>query len=383
MLYNQIIEMIDSCMKEVIMTMKMIISLLVIFGVIGLMIVPNMLNNLQENKDNNTTTKNIEKPLKEVSEMKLKDIYLAGGCFWGLEEYMSRINGVYDATSGYANGNTENPTYEQVCYQNTGHAETVHVQYDSEEIDLQTILTYYFKVINPTSINKQGNDVGSQYRTGIYYINEEDHEVITQFIKEQQKIVDAPIVVEVEPLKHYYLAEEYHQDYLKKNPNGYCHIDLSLADEIVFVPQIYTKPSEEDLKNNLTEIQYQVTQESATERPFTGEYWDFYGKGIYVDIVTGEPLFSSLDKFESSCGWPSFAAPIAPEVMTLTEDTSFNMNRIEVKSRTGETHLGHLFEDGPAELGGLRYCINSASLRFIPYDQMASEGYEYLMKIFD
>lgn len=383
MLYNQIIEMIDSCMKEVIMTMKMIISLLVIFGVIGLMIVPNMLNNLQENKDNNTTTKNIEKPLKEVSEMKLKDIYLAGGCFWGLEEYMSRINGVYDATSGYANGNTENPTYEQVCYQNTGHAETVHVQYDSEEIDLQTILTYYFKVINPTSINKQGNDVGSQYRTGIYYINEEDHEVITQFIKEQQKIVDAPIVVEVEPLKHYYLAEEYHQDYLKKNPNGYCHIDLSLADEIVVVPQIYTKPSEEDLKNNLTEIQYQVTQESATERPFTGEYWDFYGKGIYVDIVTGEPLFSSLDKFESSCGWPSFAAPIAPEVMTLTEDTSFNMNRIEVKSRTGETHLGHLFEDGPAELGGLRYCINSASLRFIPYDQMASEGYEYLMKIFD
>jgi peptide methionine sulfoxide reductase msrA/msrB len=383
MLYNQIIEMIDSCMKEVIMTMKMIISLLVIFGVIGLMIVPNMLNNLQENKDNNTTTKNIEKPLKEVSEMKLKDIYLAGGCFWGLEEYMSRINGVYDATSGYANGNTENPTYEQVCYQNTGHAETVHVQYDSEEIDLQTILTYYFKVINPTSINKQGNDVGSQYRTGIYYINEEDHEVIAQFIKEQQKIVDAPIVVEVEPLKHYYLAEEYHQDYLKKNPNGYCHIDLSLADEIVVVPQIYTKPSEEDLKNNLTEIQYQVTQESATERPFTGEYWDFYGKGIYVDIVTGEPLFSSLDKFESSCGWPSFAAPIAPEVMTLTEDTSFNMNRTEVKSRTGETHLGHLFEDGPAELGGLRYCINSASLRFIPYDQMASEGYEYLMKIFD
>jgi len=365
------------------MTMKMIISLLVIFGVIGLMIVPNMLNNQQENKDNNTAIKNIEKPVKEVSEMKLKDIYLAGGCFWGLEEYMSRINGVYDVTSGYANGNTENPTYEQVCYQNTGHAETVHVQYDSEEIDLQTILTYYFKVINPTSINKQGNDVGSQYRTGIYYINEEDHEVIAQFIKEQQKIVDAPIVVEVEPLKHYYLAEEYHQDYLKKNPNGYCHIDLSLADEIVVVPQIYTKPSEEDLKNNLTEIQYQVTQESATERPFTGEYWDFYGKGIYVDIVTGEPLFSSLDKFESSCGWPSFAAPIAPEVMTLTEDTSFNMNRIEVKSRTGETHLGHLFEDGPAELGGLRYCINSASLRFIPYDQMASEGYEYLMKIFD
>jgi peptide methionine sulfoxide reductase msrA/msrB len=383
MLYNQIIEMIDSCMKELIMTMKMIISLLVIFGVIGLMIVPNMLNNQQENKDNNTAIKNIEKPVKEVSEMKLKDIYLAGGCFWGLEEYMSRINGVYDATSGYANGNTENPTYEQVCYQNTGHAETVHVQYDSEEIDLQTILTYYFKVINPTSINKQGNDVGSQYRTGIYYINEEDHEVIAQFIKEQQKIVDAPIVVEVEPLKHYYLAEEYHQDYLKKNPNGYCHIDLSLADEIVVVPQIYTKPSEEDLKNNLTEIQYQVTQESATERPFTGEYWDFYGKGIYVDIVTGEPLFSSLDKFESSCGWPSFAAPIAPEVMTLTEDTSFNMNRTEVKSRTGETHLGHLFEDGPAELGGLRYCINSASLRFIPYDQMASEGYEYLMKIFD
>jgi peptide methionine sulfoxide reductase msrA/msrB len=383
MLYNQIIEMIDSCMKEVIMTMKMIISLLVIFGVIGLMIVPNMLNNQQENKDNNTAIKNIEKPVKEVSEMKLKDIYLAGGCFWGLEEYMSRINGVYDVTSGYANGNTENPTYEQVCYQNTGHAETVHVQYDSEEIDLQTILTYYFKVINPTSINKQGNDVGSQYRTGIYYINEEDHEVIAQFIKEQQKIVDAPIVVEVEPLKHYYLAEEYHQDYLKKNPNGYCHIDLSLADEIVVVPQIYTKPSEEDLKNNLTEIQYQVTQESATERPFTGEYWDFYGKGIYVDIVTGEPLFSSLDKFESSCGWPSFAAPIAPEVMTLTEDTSFNMNRTEVKSRTGETHLGHLFEDGPAELGGLRYCINSASLRFIPYDQMASEGYEYLMKIFD
>ncbi len=361
---------------------------LVVVGVVLLFFLPRFFQqNKSVKRDSEVEINNEELLLvpriKSEEEIVMKEIYLAGGCFWGLEEYMSRLHGVFDVTSGYANGNTENPTYEQVCHQNTGHAETVHVRYDSEEVDLKTLLQYYFRVIDPTSLNKQGNDRGSQYRTGIYYIHDDQIPIIQEVIDEEQKKYEKPIVVEVEPLKHYFLAEEYHQDYLKKNPNGYCHIDMSLADDIIIPENLYQKPSEEEIKNTLSPIQYEVTQENGTERPFTHEYWDQFAKGIYVDVVTGEPLFLSTDKFESSCGWPSFAKPIDQDVIQYVDDKTFNMIRTEVRSRIGDSHLGHVFDDGPRALGGLRYCINGSSLKFIPYEEMDQEGYGYLLKLFN
>lgn len=308
-----------------------------------------------------------------------KEIYLAGGCFWGLEAYMQRIDGVIDVTSGYANGKTDNPSYEDVVYHQTGHAETVHVTYDSSIIDLNGLLSYYFKVIDPTSLNKQGNDKGSQYRTGIYYINSTDMKIAEAFIETEQLKYKKNILVEVLPLKNFKLAEEYHQNYLEKNPNGYCHIDLSEADKPLIDPKQYPKPTDATLKKQLTEAQYRVTQLNETEAAFSNAYWDSFEVGLYVDVATGEPLFSSKDKFESGCGWPSFTKPIIPEVVTYKEDKSFNMTRVEVRSRSGNSHLGHVFNDGPPELGGKRYCINSDSIKFIPLDKMAGEGYEYLV----
>ncbi|MED4533173.1 bifunctional peptide-methionine (S)-S-oxide reductase MsrA/peptide-methionine (R)-S-oxide reductase MsrB [Metabacillus fastidiosus] len=312
----------------------------------------------------------------------LKEIWLAGGCFWGVEAYMARVYGVYDVTSGYANGKTENPTYEEVVYNNTGHAETVHVLYDPERVDLEKLLSYYFTIIDPTSLNKQGNDRGEQYRTGIYYKNDEDREIIDQVVAKEQKKYDDPIVTEVEPLKNFSLAEEYHQDYLEKNPNGYCHVSFdSLKDQEIpqlINPELYPKPSEEEIKAKLTDIQYKVTQGNGTELAFSNEYWNNEEPGIYVDVVTGEPLFSSADKYDSGCGWPSFTKPIEPEVIVTSEDRSFNMVRIEVRSRSGDSHLGHVFDDGPRDKGGLRYCINSAAIKFIPQAEMEEAGYGYL-----
>lgn len=317
----------------------------------------------------------------KFDEANLKDIYLAGGCFWGLEAYMARVYGVYDVTSGYANGNTENPSYEDLIYKNSGHAETVHVQYDPEKVSLETLLDYYFKVIDPTSLNKQGNDRGVQYRTGIYFTDPTEKAVIDKRIAKEQEKYSKDIVVEVEPLVHYYLAEEYHQDYLEKNPNGYCHIDLFTVEEVVIKAEWYPKPSDSVLKETLTDFQYEVTQENNTERAFSNEYWDFFEPGIYVDIATGEPLFLSNDKYDSSCGWPSFTRPIIPEVVTYVEDKSFNMVRTEVRSRAGDSHLGHVFNDGPVDKGGLRFCINSASIRFVALEDMTSEGYGYLVHL--
>ncbi|MCQ9627451.1 bifunctional peptide-methionine (S)-S-oxide reductase MsrA/peptide-methionine (R)-S-oxide reductase MsrB [Cetobacterium somerae] len=313
----------------------------------------------------------------------IKKIYLAGGCFWGVEAYMKRINGVIDANSGYANGITENPTYEDVIYNGTGHAETVEVIYNSEKISLETLLKYYFRIIDPTSLNKQGNDKGTQYRTGIYYTDLEDKEIIEKEITLLQKNYPKKIMVEVTPLIRFDLAEDYHQDYLKKNPNGYCHIDLSKADNIIIDENKYTKLSDNELKYKLTEKQYKVTQLGDTERAFNNEYWDFFESGIYVDVTTGEPLFSSKDKFNSQCGWPSFSKPIAPEVVNYHRDSSFNMERVEVVSRVGKAHLGHVFDDGPREFGGLRYCINSAAIEFIPLKNMEEKGYGYLKSIIE
>ena len=307
------------------------------------------------------------------SKQEQRIIYLAGGCFWGLEAYMERIQGVTDAVSGYANGKGDTTNYQLLHA--TDHAETVKVTYDPNKISLDKLLQYYFRVIDPTSINKQGNDRGRQYRTGIYYQNEQDKAVIEAALKTLQSKYQEPIQIEAEPLKNYVEAEEYHQDYLKKNPNGYCHIDIKKADEPLIDDKKYPKPSDTELKQKLTALQYDVTQGKHTERSFSNEYWDNFAPGIYVDITTGEPLFSSKDKFESGCGWPSFTKPIAAEVAEYQRDNSFNMTRIEVLSRSGHAHLGHVFDDGPRDKGGLRYCINSASIKFIPLDEMEKQGY--------
>jgi peptide methionine sulfoxide reductase msrA/msrB len=310
------------------------------------------------------------------------EIYLAGGCFWGTEKYISCIQGIVSTDVGYANGNTENPTYKEVCNNNTGHAETVRVEYNPDEISLSFVLNLYYDVINPTSVNKQGGDVGSQYRTGIYYVNEEDKSIIIDSIKELQKKYEKPIAIEVLPLRNYYLAEEYHQKYLDKNPAGYCHIGVDKfekAKEAKEVKTQYQSKSKEDLKKELTDIQFEVTQNSGTEKPFSNEYFDLFKEGIYVDITTGEPLFVSTDKFESGCGWPSFSKPINNSLIVENLDKSIGRTRTEVRSKTGDAHLGHVFEDGPKELGGLRYCINSASLKFIAKDKMEELGYGYLL----
>ena len=216
--------------------------------------------------------------------------------------------------------------------------------------------------------------MGDQYRTGIYYTDTADLPTIKKAIETLQREHTQPIVIEVEPLRNFYDAETYHQDYLDKNPSGYCHIRPELF-QIAREANAYAKPSDEELRRRLTPTQYAVTQHAATEHPFDNDYWDEKREGIYVDITTGEPLFISTDKFDSGCGWPSFSRPIDSTLISEHQDDSHGMKRIEVRSKTGKAHLGHVFEDGPQELGGLRYCINSAALRFIPREEMKQAGY--------
>ena len=307
----------------------------------------------------------------------MAEIYLAGGCFWGLEEYFSRIFGVLQTSVGYANGQVETTNYQLI--KETDHAETVQVVYDEKVVSLREILLYYFRVIDPLSVNQQGNDRGRQYRTGIYYLEEADLPTINTVVREQELLIGRKIAVEVEKLRHYILAEDYHQDYLKKNPGGYCHIDVRDAEKPLIDAANYEKPSQAVLREQLSEESYRVTQEAATEAPFSNAYDQTFEEGIYVDITTGEPLFFAKDKFASGCGWPSFSRPISKELIHYYQDLSHGMERIEVRSRSGNAHLGHVFTDGPQELGGLRYCINSASLRFIAKDEMEEAGYGYLL----
>lgn len=311
----------------------------------------------------------------EYDENTLSEIWFAGGCFWGVQAFFARIYGVAHTAVGYANGMIENPTYKDIPH--SGHAETVYIKFDKSRVSIQTLLEYFFRIIDPLSENRQGNDIGEQYRSGIYYNNEDDKLIILDFLGNEQKKYSARIATEVKPILNFYLAEDYHQDYLEKNPSGYCHVDFSsLKDMEIKDDTSYIKPSDEQIKKTLSDTQYRVTQLDDTEPPFLNEYWDNDKKGIYVDIVTKQPLFVSSDKFHSNCGWPSFSKPIEQSLIVEKSDNSHMMRRTEVKSKLGDTHLGHIFDDGPKEFGGMRYCINSASLEFIPLEKMKEAGYE-------
>lgn len=321
--------------------------------------------------------------IKRIGDMhsNIKEIYFAGGCFWGTEHFMRQVRGVTATDVGYANGNIDNPDYHIVCGGKSGFAETVKVEYDADVVSLKILLDLFFETIDPTSLNKQGNDKGSQYRTGVYYKDKSDETVIRSALSALSLKYSKPIVVECLPLKNFYKAENYHQDYLEKNPNGYCHIPKSLFRKAALAnpEKQYKRLGEDELKNKLTPFQYDVTRRNATEAPFANEYWNESREGIYVDVTTGEPLFVSADKFDSGCGWPSFSKPIDKSLIIEKMDKSHGMLRTEVRSRLGDAHLGHVFNDGPRDKGGLRYCINSASLRFIPKSRMKEEGYgEYL-----
>ena len=338
--------------------------------------------------DRKESSRYMQKNETKISK-NLKTIYLAGGCFWGMQKLMDSLNGVVNTTVGYANGNKDIiPDYKLVCAGNTGYKETVKVEYDPQVISLENILKAYFYVIDPSVENKQGNDSGTQYQTGVFYTDEAELPAINA-AADEVKLSQPVFKVLIEPLTVFYPAEEYHQKYLQKNPGGYCHI--SGGEISICAAKFggdgksdaqYSKPSQEHLKEKLTKQQYEVTQNAATEPPFKNEYWNLDKKGIYVDIVTGEPLFSSEQKYKSSSGWPSFGAPISNSSLVFKADNSHGMQRTEVRSKAGDSHLGHIFEGDPSSPTGTRYCINSAALRFIPYEDLEKEGYGELKKEF-
>lgn len=354
--------------------MKNILYVLIIVLIIFLFAKSNFTEKSKVN------TKEGDKMMDKISVNKdnIKTIYLAGGCFWGVEGYFQRIEGVVDTEVGYANGKSDSTNYNILSI--TDHAETLKLDYDISKISLEEILLHYFRIIDPKSLNRQGNDIGRQYRTGIYYIDEKDLNIINKIMDYERK-KHGEIVVELKKLENFVVGEEYHQDYLNKNPGGYCHVNLETADDPL-VDEEYLIPSKEELKERLDDLSYDVIVNAGTEKPGTSELNKEYRKGIYVDKVTGEPLFASQDKFDAGCGWPSFSKPILTGKIKELEDKSFGMNRIEVRSEKSDAHLGHVFDDGPKDKGGLRYCINGVSLEFIPYEEMEEKGYkEYMVLV--
>lgn len=308
----------------------------------------------------------------------IKKAIFAGGCFWCMVKPFDELPGIISIVAGYTGGHVENPTYEEVCAHSTGHVEAVEITYDEDKMPYRELVEIFFRSIDPTDPDGQFHDRGETYHTAVFYQDEMQKEVAEQYKKELEKTgyFDKPIVVPIKPAMPFYEAEEYHQDYYKKNPLRYRLYYKGSGREKFIKDKWYRNPyDKEELKKRLNDLQYRVTQENATEAPFINEYDEHFEEGIYVDIVSGKPLFSSKDKFNSGCGWPAFSKPIIQNAVYDKEDTSHGMHRIEVRSSHADSHLGHVFEDGPRELGGLRYCINSAALRFIPKDRMEEEGY--------
>lgn len=296
-----------------------------------------------------------------------------------------KYEGVERVISGYTGGHVDNPTYQQVCSETTGHLEAIEVTYDPEVISYEELLRIYWRQIDPTDGGGQFNDRGESYRPAIFYHSEEQRvaaERSKQEIEDSGRF-DRPIEVEIRPAKTFWEAEDYHQDYYKKNPFRYEMYRVG-SGRAKFVKEAWSdRKLQKELKDRLTPMQYKVTQENGTEPPFQNEYWDEEREGLYVDVIDGTPLFTSRDKFQSNCGWPSFSRPIEEKRVDMNMDTTHHMVRTEVRSKRADSHLGHLFDDGPKELGGLRYCINSAALRFIPKEELESAGYGEYKHLFD
>lgn len=308
----------------------------------------------------------------------------AGGCFWCMVQPFDQQPGIIEVVSGYTGGNVENPSYKEVCSNTTGHLEAVQITFDPSIMSYEQLVDTFWQQIDPTDPGGQFNDRGESYQTAIFYHNEEQQKIAEsskQALEDSGKFSKS-IATKVIPAKPFYEAEEEHQDYYKKQPVHY-NLYSKGSGRVDFIKDNWQhKKDKAALKEKLTPIQYAVTQENGTEQPFQNEYWDLEEEGIYVDIVSGEVLFSSKDKYDAQCGWPSFTKPVDNQQLVEEVDTTHGMVRTEIRSKKADSHLGHVFNDGPTEQGGLRYCMNSAAMKFIPKDEMAEKGYEEFSYLF-
>lgn len=307
----------------------------------------------------------------------------AGGCFWCMVSPFEEQPGIKEVISGYTGGHKENPTYEEVCSDTTGHYEAVQITFDPAVFSYKKLLELFWQQIDPTDAGGQFRDRGLSYRTAIFYHNEEQKEMAEKSKRELSVSgrFKNPIVTEILPAGIFYRAEEKHQYYYKKMPFHYNHYREG-SGRAQFIRENWKKrKSDEELRKELTPLQYEVTRNNATEPPFANEYWDHDEEGIYVDVISGEPLFSSADKYDAGCGWPSFTKPLRRNELEEKFDTSHGLRRIEVRSKTSDSHLGHIFDDGPGP-DRARYCINSAALRFVPKEKLVKEGYGQFLKLF-